>query len=54
MKLVEKEFGDALGKTIVETRDTTGFVVNRLLVPYLLGAVWVLASGIATREGIDY
>jgi 3-hydroxybutyryl-CoA dehydrogenase len=48
-----KEFGVALGKTVVETRDTTGFVVNRLLVPYLLDAVRVLESGSASREDID-
>jgi 3-hydroxybutyryl-CoA dehydrogenase len=48
-----KEFGAALGKTVVETRDTTGFVVNRLLVPYLLDAVRVLESGVASREDID-
>ena len=48
-----KEFGAALGKTVIETRDTTGFVVNRLLVPYLLDAVRVLESGVATREDID-
>jgi 3-hydroxybutyryl-CoA dehydrogenase len=48
-----KEFGAALGKTVIETRDTTGFVVNRLLVPYLLDAVRVLESGIASREDID-
>jgi len=48
-----KQLCAALGKTVVETRDTTGFVVNRLLVPYLLDAVRVLESGIATREDID-
>jgi 3-hydroxybutyryl-CoA dehydrogenase len=48
-----KEFGAALGKTVVEARDTPGFIVNRLLVPYLLDAVRVLEAGIATREDID-
>ena len=43
----------ALGKTPVATQDTTGFVVNRLLVPYLLEAVRVLESGVATKEDID-
>ena len=46
-------FVQALGKTPVATQDTTGFVVNRLLVPYLLEAVRVLESGIASREDID-
>jgi 3-hydroxybutyryl-CoA dehydrogenase len=48
-----KEFGAALGKTVVEAKDTPGFIVNRLLVPYLLDAVRVLEQGIATREDID-
>ncbi|MBK9940856.1 MAG: 3-hydroxybutyryl-CoA dehydrogenase [Kouleothrix sp.] len=48
-----KQFGAALGKTVVEAKDTPGFVVNRLLVPYLLDAVRVLEGGIATREDID-
>jgi 3-hydroxybutyryl-CoA dehydrogenase len=48
-----KDFGAALGKTVVEARDTTGFIVNRLLVPYLLDAVRVLESGVAIREDID-
>jgi 3-hydroxybutyryl-CoA dehydrogenase len=48
-----KEFGAALGKTVVEARDTPGFIVNRLLVPYMLDAIRVLEAGIATREDID-
>jgi 3-hydroxybutyryl-CoA dehydrogenase len=47
------EFVQALGKTPVAARDTTGFIVNRLLVPYLLEAVRVLESGVATKEDID-
>jgi 3-hydroxybutyryl-CoA dehydrogenase len=47
------EFVQALGKTPVAAQDTTGFIVNRLLVPYLLEAVRVLESGVATREDID-
>lgn len=43
----------ALGKTVVEARDTPGFIVNRLLIPYLLDAVRLLESGVATREDID-
>lgn len=46
-------FGESLGKTVVEARDTPGFIVNRLLVPYLLDAVRVLEQGIASREDID-
>ncbi len=47
------EFVQALGKTPVATADTTGFIVNRLLVPYLLEAVRLLESGIASKEDID-
>jgi 3-hydroxybutyryl-CoA dehydrogenase len=48
-----KAFGAALGKTVVEAKDTRGFIVNRLLVPYLLDAVRVLEAGTASREDID-
>jgi 3-hydroxybutyryl-CoA dehydrogenase len=47
------DFGIALGKTVVEAKDTPGFIVNRLLVPYLLEAVRVLESGVASRDDID-
>ena len=46
-------FVQTLGKTPVATQDTTGFIVNRLLVPYLLEAVRLLEAGIASREDID-
>jgi 3-hydroxybutyryl-CoA dehydrogenase len=48
-----QEFVTQIGKTPVLCRDTPGFVVNRLLVPYLLDAVRVLESGIASKEDID-
>jgi 3-hydroxybutyryl-CoA dehydrogenase len=48
-----QEFVTQIGKTPVLCKDTPGFVVNRLLVPYLLDAVRVLASGIASKEDID-
>ena len=48
-----REFVAALGKTSIEARDTTGFIVNRLLVPYMLDAVRVLESGVASKEDID-
>lgn len=48
-----KAFGEKLGKVIVSCKDTPGFVVNRLLVPYLLDAIRALESGVATREDID-
>ena len=46
-------FAAKLPKVVVAAQDTPGFVVNRLLVPYLLDAIRVLESGIATREDID-
>jgi 3-hydroxybutyryl-CoA dehydrogenase len=46
-------FGAKLGKTPVRTSDRTGFIVNRLLVPYLLDAVRVLEEGVASVEDID-
>jgi 3-hydroxybutyryl-CoA dehydrogenase len=42
-----------MGKTAVRTSDRTGFVVNRLLVPYLLDAVRALEEGIASIPDID-
>jgi len=48
-----REFIAKLGKTGVMCKDTTGFIVNRLMVPYLLGAVRMLELGIATKEDID-
>lgn len=46
-------FVQALGKTPVAAQDTTGFIVNRLLVPYLLEATRLLEAGIASKEDID-
>ena len=48
-----KTFGEGLGKVVVVARDRTGFIVNRLLVPYLLSAIRVLDEGLATMEDID-
>jgi 3-hydroxybutyryl-CoA dehydrogenase len=48
-----QEFVTQIGKTPVLCKDTPGFVVNRLLVPYLLDAVRVLETGIASKEDID-
>jgi 3-hydroxybutyryl-CoA dehydrogenase len=43
----------AVGKVPVQTKDSTAFIVNRLLVPYLLDAVRVYESGLASLEDID-
>ena len=48
-----QEYVTQIGKTPVLCQDTPGFVVNRLLVPYLLDAVRVYESGIASKEDID-
>jgi 3-hydroxybutyryl-CoA dehydrogenase len=50
---VAREFGASLGKTTIVAKDTPGFIVNLLLVPYLLGAIRALENGLATREDID-
>jgi 3-hydroxybutyryl-CoA dehydrogenase len=46
-------FGAKLGKTAVRAKDSTGFIVNRLLVPYLLDAIRALEEGVGSIEDID-
>ncbi len=46
-------FGEKVGKVVVKAKDSPGFVVNLLLVPYLLDAIRALESGVATKEDID-
>jgi 3-hydroxybutyryl-CoA dehydrogenase len=48
-----REFAVSLGKTPVVLRDSTGFVVNRLLVPYMLDAMNEWARGTGSIEDID-
>jgi 3-hydroxybutyryl-CoA dehydrogenase len=43
----------AVGKVPVQAKDATAFIVNRLLVPYLLDAIRVYEGGLATLEDID-
>lgn len=43
----------ALGKTVIRSTDRAGFVVNALLVPYLLAAIRMLESGFASPDDID-
>lgn len=50
---VLRSFVSRLGHTGVVSRDTTGFIVNRLLQPYLNSAVRLLEQGVATAEQID-
>ncbi|KHS53549.1 3-hydroxybutyryl-CoA dehydrogenase [Brevibacterium linens] len=44
---------DVLGKNPIQADDRPGFIVNALLIPYLLSAVRMLESGFATKEDID-
>jgi len=48
-----RAFGESLGKTCIVAKDTPGFIVNLLLVPYLLDAVRALENGVASKEDID-
>ncbi len=47
------EMAKSLGKTSITCKDTPGFVLNRLLVPYMLDAVRLLEQGVASRDDID-
>jgi len=44
---------EQLGKHVIRSKDRAGFIVNALLIPYLLSAVRMLESGFATAEDID-
>jgi 3-hydroxybutyryl-CoA dehydrogenase len=48
-----KAFAERLGKRPIETKDRSGFIVNMLLVPYLMAAVRMYEDGFATRDDID-
>jgi 3-hydroxybutyryl-CoA dehydrogenase len=47
------EVGERLGKTCVHARDKTGFIVNRLLVPYMLDAIRAQEEGVGAIDEID-
>ncbi len=47
------DFATRVGKTPVKASDNSGFIVNRLLIPYLLDAIRCYEQGLATREDID-
>jgi len=47
------EFVRRIGKIAIDTRDTPGFVVNRLLVPYMLDAIRAVEQGIGSVQDID-
>jgi len=50
---VAKAFVGQIGKCPIETKDRSGFIVNMLLVPYLMAAVRMFEEGFASREDID-
>src|SRR5436305_8421368 len=48
-----RQFAVSLGKPPVLAKDTAGFIVNLLLIPYLLAAIRMLENGMASRDDID-
>jgi len=48
-----REVGERMGKTPVVAKDSPGFIVNRLLIPFLLDAIRMYEAGLATKEDID-
>ena len=48
-----RAFGESLGKTVVVAPDTPGFIVSRLLIPYLLSAIRLVENAVASTEDID-
>ena len=50
---VARGFGESLGKRLIVSKDRGGFIVNYLLVPYLLDAIRMLEQGFASAEDID-
>jgi 3-hydroxybutyryl-CoA dehydrogenase len=48
-----ESFAGAIGKTPIRVKDRSGFLVNLLLVPYLMAAVRAYEDGFASREDID-
>jgi 3-hydroxybutyryl-CoA dehydrogenase len=50
---IVRTYAESLGKTVIQATDRAGFIVNMLLVPYLVGAIRMLEAGVATKEDID-
>ncbi len=48
-----RAFVESLGKSAITSADRAGFIVNTLLIPYLLSAIRMFEEGFATREDID-
>lgn len=50
---IGKTFSESLGKSVVIVKDTPGFIVNSLLIPFLLNTICMLEADIASKEDID-
>ena len=48
-----REYAESLGKTVIAAKDRAGFVVNMLLVPYMLAAIRMYEAGVASAQDID-
>jgi 3-hydroxybutyryl-CoA dehydrogenase len=48
-----KLFGEKCGKKVVIAQDSPGFIVNRLMIPFILNAIRMMDSGVASKEDID-
>jgi 3-hydroxybutyryl-CoA dehydrogenase len=51
--VVEAFAQESLGKNVIRSQDRAGFIVNALLIPYILSAIRMLESGFASAEDID-
>jgi len=47
------KFSESLGKQVIKAKDSPGFIVNLLLIPFLLDAIRAYEKGLATKEDID-
>jgi 3-hydroxybutyryl-CoA dehydrogenase len=50
---IGRGLGHELGKQVIQTKDRAGFIVNMLLIPYLVAAIRMYEEGFATRDDID-
>lgn len=50
---IARNYAESLGKTVILAKDRAGFVVNMLLVPYMLAAIRMYEAGVASAEDID-
>lgn len=48
-----RDYAESLGKTVIHAKDRAGFIVNKLLVPYMLAGIRMYEAGVASAEDID-